>query len=104
MNEKWDNIINTLSYIKPEQIDKTGIKLQLDLDRSFDIYALDKLYMMHILNKDEYIKYIKRLIEIKQEDIRFLETVIDDAKASTDYDPMSHYGLCSAFPLLCSTR
>lgn len=87
-----DKIIDTLSYVKPEYIDMAGIKAQLDQNRKFDIQVLDKLYLMNLLSKEEYIHYIERIIQLRQEEIRFLETVIDDMNSTLDYNVLGHYG------------
>lgn len=93
MNEKWRRIIDGLTYVKPEYINKEKIKQTLEYDRSIDGETLDSLYMMKVIDIKEYIEFLSLIIAREQENADFLKNSLEEAaKAGDKFDPMIHYG------------
>lgn len=98
MNKFWNNLIDSLRYLKPEAINKDAIKTLLNYERTFNMEVLDQLYLLKILTIDEYIEYFIKAIEINKNSIKFQEKILREAQEKReDYDPMLHY--CCASPI-----
>lgn len=99
MDVRWTQIMNGLSYVKPESIDKESVLNTLRFDMFYDEQVLDSFYTMKVITVDEYIKFMKRLVENEKDHIKWLEGRIKDAKEKQEeYNPIIYYGFNSSFP------
>lgn len=93
MDTRWRQLIDGLTYVKPECIDKEKIKLTLRYDRTYDMQVIDTLFEWKVLTIDEYIEALKRLISIQKDGIKYLENYLEEAEHNKEtYNPMIHYG------------
>lgn len=95
MCQKWQQIIESISYIKPDMIDKEKIKNMLQYDYTHDEQVLDNLYLLGVLTLDEYKRFMERQLETEKEHIRWLEERLKDANENGDkYNPLIYYISC----------
>ena len=93
MCERWQRIIDSISYVKPEAIDKEKIKDMLKYDYTHDEQVLDNLYLLGVLTLDEYKEFMVRQLERAKEHIHWLEKRFKDANENGEnYNPMIYYG------------
>lgn len=93
MCERWQRIIDSVSYVKPETIDKEKIKNMLKYDYTHDEQVLDNLYLLGVLTLDEYKEYIERRIDWVKSNLKWLEERLKDANENGEkYNPMAYYG------------
>ena len=93
MCERWQRNIDSISYVKPETIDKEKIKKMLKYDYTHDEQVLDNLYLLGVLTLDEYKEFMGRQLERAKEHIHWLEERLADAdKNGEKYNPMAYYG------------
>ena len=93
MCEKWQQIIDSISYVKPETIDKEKIKKMLQYDYTHDEQVLDNLYLLGVLTLDEYKELMEKQVEQEKTKIQWLEKRLKDANENGGkYNPMIYYG------------
>lgn len=93
LSAKWEQIIESISYVKPETIDKEKLKSIIKYDRTNDAQVLDSLYMLDVLSLEEYKEAMKRCIETLKESVIYTEKQLKDAEErGADYNPMIYYG------------
>lgn len=92
MDTRWRQLIDGLTYVKADSIDKEKIKTTLKYDMTYDIQVIDTLFEWKVLTIDEYIEALKRLIGLKKDSIKYLEDYLEQAEENRDnYNPMIHY-------------
>lgn len=98
LSHRWERIIDAISYIKPECIDSEKLKLVLDYDMEVDSQVLDNLYILGIINIDEYKYRMNRYIDLLESKIRYTKLQLKTAEENgTEYNPMLFYGLNSSY-------
>lgn len=92
ITNRWERIIDAISYVKPECIDIEKIKRVLDYDREFDSQVLDNLYILGLLSLDEYKIRLSKYIDRLQEGVEFAQDKLKRAEDMGDkFDPMIFY-------------
>lgn len=51
MTNRWEDIILTLSIMKPEAVDKERINMMLLMDETVDLQTIDNLQSLGVLTK-----------------------------------------------------
>lgn len=98
MDVRWTQIMNGLSYVKPESIDKESVLNTLRFDMFYDEQVLDGFYTMKVITVDEYIEFMNQLVEKEKGLIKWLEDKIKNAKEKREeYNPLIYYDLGSNF-------
>ena len=93
MCERWQRIIDSISYVRPETIDKEKIKNMLKYDYTHDEQVLDNLYLLNVLTLEEYKELMERQLERAKEHMHWLEKRLKDANENGEnYNPMIYYG------------
>lgn len=95
MTTDWHTIVELLPFIYKDNINTKELKDVLTYAKDYDLPILDRLYMRGLLDKEDYIYLIERLMKNKEEDISFLRWVRDNATKEDDYSPMTHYSCCA---------
>ena len=92
MCEKWQQIIDSISYVKPETIDKEKIKKMLQYDYTHDEQVLDNLYLLGVLTLDEYKELMGRQLEQAKANVQWIEKRLKEANENgKKYNPMIYY-------------
>lgn len=95
MTKFWEEYFNNIRYINPKYIDKE--KLDSLLKYSYhlaDDEALDNLYVMKLITKEEYQEYLSKYVEKTKEKLEYLESKRKDSEKE-DFNPLMYY--CCAF-------
>ena len=93
MNRKWEQIIDSISCIKEDSIDKEKIKSILKYDHTIDTQVIDNLYLLKVLTVEEYKNLIDEQIERSYADIHFLEERLKGiAEIGERFSPIVFYG------------
>lgn len=92
LSNKWKTIIDALSVINPESVNKEKIDLMLSYDMEVNSQVIDNLYMLGLLSLDDYKKRMSKYIEHLKESILFAEKELETAIEKDDeYDPIIFY-------------
>lgn len=92
MCQKWQQIIESISYVKPEAIDKEKIKNMLQYDYTHDEQVLDNLYLLGVLTLDEYKRFMERQLERAKSRVHWLEEQLKAAnEKGNEYNPLIYY-------------
>lgn len=98
MTAKWEQIIESISYVNPETIDKEKIKGVLKYGRMHDTQVIDNLYLLKVLTIDEYKAELSRCIDIMKDHIKWAGERLKDAeKRGEQYNPLIYYGFGRAY-------
>lgn len=71
---KWKSILGKLTN-DYEAIDKEDILDKLSTEE-YDVYVLDTLFRLAILDKEEYVNYLQRLIAKMKNEVRYAELLL----------------------------
>lgn len=95
-NCNWKELINFLYGIKNEYINKQEILNSLEDRRDYDSEILDRLYDLKILDIDEYINYMKKVIEFTEDIQKYNKKRLENAiNKREDFNPMIYYCCCT---------
>lgn len=98
MNERWEKILESISYIKPECVDKEKIKSILQYDRTHDAQVLDNLYLLKVLTIDEYKATLSKYADRVKEETQWIDKRLDMVnEKGEEYNPMMFYGFGRAY-------
>lgn len=98
MTARWEQIIESISYVNPETIDKEKIKSMLKYDRTHDEQVLDSLYLLKVLTSDEYKDVLSKYAERLKERMRYVDERLKMAEEKgNEYNPMIFYGFGRAY-------
>lgn len=93
MSSRWEHIIESISYVKPECIDKEKIKSILRYDRTHDAQVLDNLYLLKVLTRAEYKAALSKYADRVREEMQWIDKRLDMVNEKGDeYNPMIFYG------------
>lgn len=93
LSARWEQIIESISYVKHDTIYKEKIKSILKYDRTHDDQVLDSLYLLKVLSLDEYKEYISKYADRLKEAVQWVDERIKVADEKGDeYNPMIFYG------------
>lgn len=96
MSEKWREIINVLTFIKKECVNKEKLIQQLEIDYTVDEEVLDNLYILGILDIQEYTKQMEKVTGNTKIRLSLCEKRMEYAKDEKEnFTPMSFYGCCN---------
>lgn len=91
----WKNVIDIVSTINPDCIDKEAIKKSLNGAYRYDIdmQVLDTLYLRNILTFEEYKEQVSLYIAREELDADYHKntTLANIIEQGAKYDPMAHY-------------
>ena len=91
----WEEIIHNLYFLKPECIDKNKILYELEGRFDYNCDVIGKLYYLKAINYEEYIKYMKCVVEREKDKSEYAKYKISLAKKYGDnYNPFSPYLPC----------
>lgn len=92
MTEKWSRIVNILSFITPEAIDKNKVINLLKCDHTVDEQVLDNLFILEILSTDEYAIQMEKVIKDMELNLSFCKERVHLAKENgINFNPMIYY-------------
>lgn len=96
MNDYWDIVINNvLPFIYKDGINIKQLKDTLELSQDYKIKHLDQLYLRGLIDRNEYMHYIDRLIDKLGSTIAFLRKIRKEAEeAGPDFNPLTHFCSC----------
>ena len=88
----WKEILNSLYGIKSKYVNKKAILSALEYRRDYDSEILDTLYKLKVIDIDEYIKYMKKVIKITEDIQEYNEKRLKEAiNKRENFDPMVYY-------------
>ena len=83
---KWEHLI--------EKADKEEIRKKLDEEKLYDMNIIDTLYSKELITRDDYILYLKQIMNNHSDYARFLEIIVSCAERRDDYKPEWHKYFC----------
>lgn len=93
MTEKWSKIIDCLWLMKPETVNKDKVLEFLWYDHTVDEQVLDNLFIIGILNPDDYKKHLEKVIEDHELRLKHCkERVKRLEEKGSEFNPMMFYG------------
>lgn len=98
MTEKWEKIIDALSVVKPECVNRDKIKQMMQYDYTVDEQVLDNLYLLGVLTLDEYKERIASRIQHMKGVLKFAEDRLQQANEKVEkFNPLIYYACCGPY-------
>lgn len=92
MTERWSKIIDCLWLMKPETVNKDKVLEFLWYDHTVDEQVLDNLFIIGILNPDDYKKHLEKVIEDHELGLKYCkERVKLLEEKGSEFNPMMFY-------------
>lgn len=98
LSQRWERIIETLSIIKPENVNIDRLKMMLDYDMTVGIEVFDNLYALKLISLDEYKERVSKYIERKNGDAKWDAERLRMANENGEcFNPMIFYGYTNPY-------
>lgn len=93
MTDRWSPIIDCLWLMKPEALNKDKVLEFLWCDHTVDEQVIDNLFIMGILNPDDYKKQMEKVIKDHELGLKYCKERIKRLEEKgSEFNSMIFYG------------